>query len=83
MFFLPLAFLFSKSLKKKHDLQLELNKEEEMIRPLHPKTKQKISQPSTLPPHSQKKKTLVIWVHVGSCHWLLGTKYVVVYCVIY
>jgi hypothetical protein len=56
MFFLPLAFLFSKSLKRKHDLQLELNEEEEMIRPFPPKQNKKISQPSTLPPHSQKKK---------------------------
>jgi hypothetical protein len=42
MFFLPLAFLFSKILKRKHDLQLELNKEEEMIGPLPPKQNKKI-----------------------------------------
>ncbi len=83
MFFLPLAFLFSTSLKRKHDLQLELNEDEEMIRPFPPKTKQKNLTTLYLATPPQKKKTLIIWVHVGSCHWLSGTKYVVVYCVIY
>jgi hypothetical protein len=67
MFFLPLAFLFSKSLKRKHDLQLELNKEE-MIGPFPPKTKQKNLTTLYLATPFPKEENLS---HLGAC-WLMS-----------
>jgi membrane protein insertase Oxa1/YidC/SpoIIIJ len=68
MFFLPLAFLFSTSLKRKHDLQLELNEEEEMIGPFPPKTKQKNLTTLYLATPLPKEENLN---HLGAC-WLMS-----------